>query len=151
MAGTRGLPALAVIAMIAVLAKPQLFGGPPLVATELPASRFPIDAVEFLRQSPEAVRGNMFNEYAWGGYFILAMPQRKVFLHPNLDVYGEDVVRDFLQVNGVQPGWEDILKKYHVDWTILPREHRLNHLLAQRADWHLVYTDQVATIYGRIP
>jgi hypothetical protein len=151
MAGTRGLPALAAIAMIAVLTKPQFFGGPPLVATELPASRFPIDAVEFLRQSPGAVRGNMFNEYAWGGYFILAMPQRKVFLHPNLDVYGEEVVGDFLQVNGVQSGWENILRKYHVDWTILPREHRLNRLLAQRADWHLVYTDQVATIYGRIP
>jgi len=86
-----------------------------------------------------------------GGYFILAMPQRKVFLHPNLDVYGEEVVGDFLQVNGVQSGWENILRKYHVDWTILPREHRLNRLLAQRADWHLVYTDQVATIYGRIP
>jgi len=86
-----------------------------------------------------------------GGYFILAMPQRKVFLHPNLDVYGEEVVGDFLQVNGVQSGWENILRKYHVDWTILPREHRLNRLLAQRADWHLVYTDQVATIYGGSP
>jgi hypothetical protein len=140
-----------VIAMIVVLAKPQFFGGRSLVATELPASRFPAGAVEFLRQSPGAVHGNMFNEYAWGGYFILAMPQRKVFLHPNLDVYGEEVVRDFVHVNSVEPGWEDILKKYHVDWTILPREHRLNRALAQRVDWRLVYADPVATIYGRIP
>ena len=151
MAGARGLPALAVIAMVAVLAKPQLFGGPPLLVTELPASRFPVDAVAFLRQSPDAVHGNMFNEYVWGGYFTLAMPERKIFLHPNLDVYGEEIVRDFLRVNNGDPGWEDILRKYHVDWTILPREHRLNRLLARRADWKLVYTDPVATIYGRIP
>ena len=151
MAGGRGLPALAVIVMILLLAKPQLLGGQPLVATELPASRFPTAAVEFLRQSPGAVHGNMFNEYAWGGYFTLAMPQRKIFIHPNLDVYGEEVVRDFVRVNSVEPGWENTLAKYQVDWTILPREHRLNRALAQRGDWKLVYTDSVATIYGRIP
>ena len=89
-----------------MLAKPQLLGGAPLVTTELPASRFPVAAVGFLRQSPGVVHGNMFNEYAWGGYFTLAMPERKVFLHPNLDVYGEEVVRDFLRVNNGEPGWE---------------------------------------------
>jgi hypothetical protein len=150
-AGARGLPTLAVIAMILVLAKPQLFGGEPLLDTELPANRFPVAAVNFLRQTPNAVHGEMFNDYMWGGYFILAMPERKVFFHPNALVYREEVVRDFLLVNDLQPGWEDVLKKYHVGWTILPPEHRMNHLLAQRADWKLVYTDSVATIYGRIP
>jgi len=151
MAGARGLPVLAVIAMIAVLAKPQLFGGPPLLATELPASRFPVAAVKFLRRSPDVVHDEMFNDYTWGGYFTLAMPERKVFFHPIVLVYGEEVIRDFLRVDEVQPGWEAVLKKYHVGWTILPREHRLNRLLAQRVDWRLVYTDPVATIYGRIP
>ncbi len=151
MAGGRGLPALAVVAMILILAKPQLFGGGSLVNTELPANRFPVAAVEFLRQTPDAVHGEMFNDYVWGGYFILAMPERKVFFHPNALVYGEEVVREFLQVNNAQRGWEDVLKKYRVGWTILPREHRLNRLLAQRADWKLVYADPVATIYGRIP
>jgi hypothetical protein len=151
MAGARGLPALAVVAMILVLAKPRLFGGGPLLGTELPANQFPIAAVEFLRQTPKAVHDEMFNDYVWGGYFILAMPERKVFFHPNALVYGEEVVREFLQVNNVQPGWEDVLKKYHVGWTILPREHQLNRLLAQRNDWKLVYADPVATIYGRIP
>lgn len=148
-AGARGLPALAVAAMILVLAKPQLFGGQPLLRTELPANRFPVGAVEFLRQSPNAVRGEMFNEYAWGGYLILAMPERKVFIHPNLDVYGVELTKDYIQVNNAEPDWEDVLKKYNVGWTILPCEHRLNRALAQRADWRLVYADPVASIYGR--
>jgi hypothetical protein len=149
MAGASGLPALAMMAMILVLAKPQFFGGRALASTELPANRFPAAAVKFLRQSPNVVRGEMFNEYAWGGYLILAMPERKVFIHPNLDVYGEELVREFIQVNDVRPGWEDVLKKYHVNWTILPREHRLSQVLARRTDWKLVYTDPVASIYGR--
>ena len=148
MVRARGLPVLAVAAMVLVLAKPQLFGGQPLVSTELPANQFPVDAVQFLRQSPNVVHGEMFNEYTWGGYFVLAMPERKVFIHPDFFVYGEEVVRDFLRVNGAQPGWEDVLEKYHVGWTILPRAHRLNHVLAQRTDWKLVYTDRVASIYG---
>jgi hypothetical protein len=149
MAGARGLPALAIVAMIVILAKPQLFGGRPLLRTELPADRFPIGAVEFLRRSPDAVHGEMFNDFMWGGYFTLAMPERKVFIHPILVVYGEDLVREFNQVNYVQPDWEDVLKKYHVGWTILPRDHQLNRTLAQRSDWKLVYTDPVASIYGR--
>jgi hypothetical protein len=148
-AGARGLPALAIVAMMLILAKPQLFGGQPLVRTELPADRFPIAAVEFLRQSPNAVRGEMFNDFMWGGYFTLVMPERKVFIHPILVDYGEELVREFNQVNYVQPGWEDVLKKYHVGWTILPRDHQLNRVLAQRADWRLVYADPVTSIYGR--
>lgn len=149
LAGARGLPALAIVAMILFLAKPQLFGGRPLLRTELPADRFPVAAVEFLRQSPNAVRGEMFNDFMWGGYFTLVMPERKVFIHPILVDYGEELVREFNRVNYVQPGWEDVLKKYHVGWTILPREHPLNRVLAQRADWRLVYSDPVASIYGR--
>ena len=150
-AGARGLPVLVVATLILVVAKPQLFGGEPLLHTELPANRFPVAAVDFLRQSPRAVHGEMFNEYAWGGYLILALPERKVFIHPNLDVYGEKLTRDFLQVNGAWPGWEDVLNKYHVGWTILPRGHPLNRALAQRADWTLVYADPLASIYGRKP
>jgi hypothetical protein len=147
----RGLPALAVIAMILVLAKPWLFGGQPLLITELPSNQFPVATIKFLRQSPNAVHGEMFNDYMWGGYFTLAMPERKIFFHSNALVYGENIFRDFLRVNGAQPGWEEVLDKYRVGWTILPREHRLNGALSQRAGWRLVYTDPVATIYGRNP
>jgi hypothetical protein len=80
----------------------------------------------------------MFNEYAWGGYLILALPERKVFIHPNLDAYGEELTRQFLQVNNIRPGWEDVLRRYRVGWTILPRDHPLNLVLARRNDWNLV-------------
>ncbi len=151
LAGARGLPALATLAMVLVTAKPQLLGGQPWLTTELPAQRFPVAAVEFLRNSPNAVHGEMFNEYTWGGYLARAIPERKVFIHPNLDVYGEDLVREFIRVNDAQVGWDEILKKYNVGWTILPVDHRLNHILADRADWKLVYSDPVASIYGRVP
>jgi hypothetical protein len=148
-AGARALPVVAVAAMILVLAKPQLLGGQPWLRTGLPADRFPVGAVEFLRRSPEAVHGEMFNEYMWGGYLIWALREWKVFIHPNLNVYGVKLLEDFIAVNKLEPGWQDILKKYNVGWTILPREHQLNGVLAQSADWSLVYTDAVAAVYAR--
>lgn len=148
-AGARSLPALAVAAMIVVLAKPQLLGGRPLLRTELPAGRFPVGAVEFLRQSADAVHGKMFNEYAWGGYLIWALPERKVFIHPNLNVYGVKLLEDYIEADKARPGWRDILKKYDIGWTILPPDDQLNRALALSADWRLVYTDAVATVYAR--
>ena len=148
-AAARGLPAVAVAAMILVLAKPQLVGGGPVLRTELPSDRFPVGAVEFLRRSPDVIRGDMFNEYMWGGYLIWALPERKVFIHPNLNVYGVKLLEDFIAANKAQPGWQDILKRYQVDWTILPRDHPLNRDLAQSGQWALVYTDAVATVYSR--
>jgi hypothetical protein len=149
MAGARGLPALAVVAVVLIMAKPQILGGQPWLTTELPAQRFPVAAVEFLLRAPNAVHGEMFNEYTWGGYLIWALPGRKVFIHPNLDVYGEELVKEFLQVNEAKDGWQDVLKKYNVGWTILSPNHPLNRLLAKRAGWKLVYSDGVASIYGR--
>jgi len=149
LAGARALPALVMVATILVLAKPQLVGGQPLLRTELPADRFPDGAVEFLRQSPEVVRGKMFNDYMWGGYFILVMPEQKVFIHPNIGVYGEELVKEFVHVNNVQPDWEDILKKYRVGWTILPVKHPLNHLLEMNPHWTPVFSNGQAVIFSR--
>lgn len=151
MAGARALPAIAVVAMMLVLAKPQLLGGQPVWRTELPADKFPVDAVEFVRRSPDAVPGQMFNDYTWGGYLIWALPERKVFIHPHLDVYGEQLVRDFNEVDDAKPGWERVLRQYDVGWTILPREHPLNHVLSRRSDWKSAYADNVAVIYRRQP
>jgi hypothetical protein len=149
LAGARGLPVLVMVAMILVLAKPQLFGGRPLLRTELPADRFPDGAVEFLRQCPNAVHGEMFNDYMWGGYFILVMPERKVFIHPDLGVYGEELVKEFIHVNNVQPDWEDILKKYRVGWTILPVRHPLNHVLEMNPHWTPVFSNGQALVFSR--
>jgi len=72
-----------------------------------------------------------------------------VFIDGRIDLYGEALLREFSEVFYLRPGWERVLDKYGVGWTILPRAHALNSLLALRTDWHLVHTDEVATVYGR--
>jgi hypothetical protein len=80
---------------------------------------------------------------------MLYLPERKVFIDGRNDFYGEELVREFRQVYDVKPGWENVLEKYNVGWTILPRKHSFNSLLALRKDWKLLYQDDVATVYTR--
>lgn len=150
-AGHASLPVMAVIVMLMVMAKPMLAGGRTLVETEVLTNRFPAASVKYLRAHPEVVSGEMFNDYGWGGYLILYLPERKVFIDGRNDFYGEALLREFTDVNRLKPAWEEVLTKYHVGWTILPRGHPLNELLALRTDWSQTYADDVAAIYTRRP
>lgn len=148
-AGGRALVAVAVVAVLLAMARLPLVGGEPIVTTDVLTNRFPVAAVQFLQSTNGVVHCEMFNEYAWGGYLMLAMPERKVFIDGRNDFYGEGLIREFNEVDELNPGWEDVLRKYDVGWTILPPKHPLSNLLALRADWEPAYKDDVAVIYTR--
>ena len=141
-AGGGGVVALSLIAVLLALAKPVL-------VTELPDNEWPAAAVRFLRANDGSMRGQMFNEYVWGGYLAQQLPDRKVFIDGRNDFYGPELVREYSEVSQLQPGWEVVLQKYGVGWTILPRAHRLNEVLAVHPQWQVAHTDAVATVYCR--
>ena len=145
----RATVVVALLALVAVLAKPKLVGGEPVIASDVLSNRFPVAAVQFVTAHPQAVHGEMFNDYGWGGYLILAMPAHRVFVDGRNDFYGPDLIREFSSVNTVETNWETILHKYGVGWTILPRAHPLNVLFSLRKDWTLAYADDVTAIYAR--
>jgi hypothetical protein len=107
---------------------------------------FPISAVEFLKR--EQIRGNMFNSDAFGDYIIYAAwPQYKVFIDGRSDMYGTSILKEYLTVVNVQPGWEKVLEKYDIGWIIFDAESALSAILRQRRDWQLLYGDKVANIF----
>jgi len=149
-AGHITLPLLAVALMLLIFSKPALLGGQPLIDTTAMTNRFPVAAANYLRNHPQIVHGEMFNDYAWGGYLILYFPERKVFIDGRNDFYPPSFLHDFSAVNHLAPSWESVLAKYHIGWTILPRDHPLNQLLALHKNWRLAYADDVALIYSRL-
>jgi hypothetical protein len=141
----------AVVALVIIAAKPVLAGGSPIIATGPLTNRFPVAAVQYLQKNLEAVTGEMFNDYGWGGYLMLVLPERKVFIDGRMDFYGDVLVNEFNEVNDVRPGWERVFKEYRVGWTILPAKHTLNSVLALHPAWKLIYSDEVAVIYAHEP
>jgi hypothetical protein len=149
LADGRATAALAFIVLVIVLAKPHLLGGEPVITTDVLSNRFPVAAVQFVTAHPQAVHGEMFNDYGWGGYLMLVLPEHKVFVDGRNDFYGDDLIKDFVDVNKVHSDWDAVLRRYGVGWTILPRDHPLNILLALHTDWSAAYTDDVTAIYTR--
>lgn len=139
----------AVVCLTLVMAKPTIAGGAPVLATDFPPDRYPVDAVEYLRTHPDVVHGEMFNLFLWGGYLEYSLPQHKAFIDSRNDFYGLVLLREFHTVNGPKPGWETVFAKYHIDWTILPVQHPLNQILQLRPDWQLVFSNQETLVYSR--
>lgn len=146
-----GTVVLVSIVLVAVMAKPKMLGGQPLVTSGVLSNRFPVAATQFVDAHPAAVSGEMYNTFSWGGYLILYLPAHKVFVDGRNDFYGMALIREWNDVDQIHQDWDAILKKYRVGWTILPRNHALNSFLALRTDWRLAYEDDVADIYTRRP
>ncbi len=112
-------------------------------------SIFPVQAVDWLEEHPQP--GNMFNEFNWGGYLeYRCWPGCKVFLDSQTDFYGEALLRDYQLILSAGPGWEDLIEKYDLEWTITARNGMLSAKLASSLDWSLLYEDATTAIYRKM-
>ena len=139
---SRGWPLAAATAVIAITCIPH--------PTAMSADRWPAAAVEFIQRHPERFTGNMFNQYAWGGYLMEVLPEYKVFVDGRTDFYGEQLLEEFSDVTALHSNWTQILTKYDVAWTLMPADHRLNAALPLLG-WQAIYTNNVTTIFRRPP
>jgi hypothetical protein len=118
--------------------------------TALPAERWPVAAVRYLKAHPDTVRGPVLNQYTWGGYLMWELPEHKTFVDGRADFFGEEPVKEFRDATSLRPNWPEVFRKYNIQWTLMPRDHRLNLVLALLPEWSCVYTDDVSTIYRRL-
>lgn len=108
----------------------------------------PVAAVEFMKR--EKIPGNMFNDDEFGDYIIYAAwPQYRVFFDGRSDMYGTKRFKDYYKITGFENDWEDVMKKYDMNWIIYGAGSHLSRYLRGRDDWKLIYADKVAHIFVR--
>jgi tetratricopeptide (TPR) repeat protein len=152
--GPRRLPvALAVLFLAAV---------PVLIArSEVPRFGHGLDpltnpegAYQFLQEHD--LPGEVMTSDMWSGSFLWRFyPQRKVYIHNQLEVYGEPFWREeYLPLLAARSGWEKSLERYGVNTLVLRysgaryRQRIADAAFASR-DWSLVYWDDLAEIMVR--
>ncbi|HTS19222.1 MAG TPA: hypothetical protein VMP11_16720 [Verrucomicrobiae bacterium] len=140
---SRAWPLVGLVAIVAIVAFPR--------PTEIPAKKWPVDAVAYIHAHPDQFKGNMFNLYIWGGYLMYALPEHRVFVDGRTDFYGESLIRQYDDTSLLHTNWQQPLAQYRVDWTIMPTDHRLNLALALLPGWHCVYSNEVAAIFRKQP
>ncbi len=123
-------------------------GGTHLMDFKHGKKTFPVDALEFALNNH--IEGKMFNNDGWGGYIIYrSSPHYKVFFDGRSDMYGVPFMKEYVKVARAEPGYEDILDKYKVDWVIYNNGSAICQLLQAGGKWRLVYADETADILVR--
>lgn len=111
---------------------------------------YPVAAVAYLNDN--AVSGNLLNEYAWGGYFIWAAPERPVFVDGRTDIFDwTGVLGEYMRWYTLQEAPNLLLDKYDIDYCVLAVHSQISRAVALLPTWRKVYTDDVAVVFTRSP
>lgn len=106
----------------------------------------PLAALEFLSQ--EKILGRMFNHDEFGDYLIYKLwPQYQVFIDGRSDMYGKEMLKDYLAVVKLKPNWRDVFDKYQVDWVFFSTGSPISVMLRSQPDWARIYQDKTAEIF----
>ena len=138
---------LAIVLLLALAGVLKLFlaAEPSFVDTHL-RQTFPAEAVEWIKSNrPE---GRLFNEYAWGGYLIWALPEYPVFVDGRTDLYGDEIIGDWSEVISGGGDWQAILERWQVGLVLVAPGQPLEREL-DREGWKDLYRDKTAVIYGK--
>ncbi len=135
---------LVAAAMIGFRALPNL--RPSSEAAELSAV-LPVESTSALAGLQRPLR--IFNYYGYGGYLVFKLQTQGglVFIDGRVEVYGPQVFADYLQVSYAQPGWRDVIGRYHPDAVMLPNTHPLEAVLSGDPAWRPLARDRVATVF----
>jgi hypothetical protein len=107
---------------------------------------FPVDAVAWLERSD--IKGNMLNDYNWGGYLIWNLRDNPVFVDGRTDLFGDEILKDYLSVMSQQKGWEVILDEYQIVSVLVPEDSDIAKAL-RNANWEIIFQDSKAVIIQR--
>ena len=89
----------------------------------------------------------MFNRYRWGRFLIWRLwPEYLVFVDGRTDLYGDDVLEDYVEIATAGPRAMALLEAYGVTWAIIRPDDALGTLLACEG-WELAYEDRVAVVW----
>jgi hypothetical protein len=144
--GAINLGLLAIILVLALLKiVPSLS---PELNQQVQRENTPVDAASWIgaHQPPQ----EMFNPYDWGGYLIWTLwPDYQVFVDGRTDLYGDELLREYLNTQLGRPGFESTLDAYDVNTILTYSSGALDARLSCAADWEEAYRDGAAVIYVR--
>jgi hypothetical protein len=76
-------------------------------------------------------------------------PEYRVSMDGRADVYGDQLIEDFLAAHVGEPEWRNFLDNHGVRTVLLRPDVPLASLLRQDLAWHKVFEDQGSVIFVR--
>jgi hypothetical protein len=109
---------------------------------------FPVAAVNWIRENrPE---GRIFNTYGWGGYLIWNLyPDYPVFIDGRADVYGDNIMQEYMKIHNAIPGWEGKLQEAGVNIALVETGSPIFNALNNSPEWSLALKDKIQALFIR--
>ncbi len=108
----------------------------------------PFQATAFLAQAD--LPKELFNSYNWGGFLIWQLyPRYRVFVDGRTDLYGEEVLEEYLKAYWASSQWREPLEKYNINSIVIEKDSTFATVLAESSDWQQVYADELAVVFVR--
>lgn len=138
---------LMIVALIALVAFVKLYvvTQPSLVDAYLRAGS-PVGAVNWIAEHHP--QGRLFNSYNWGGYLIWALPEYPVFVDGRTDLYGDEIIGEWMRIVQADEGWQERLAHWQVNLILIEPDRPLVQALSE-AGWVVLYQDEMSVVYGR--
>lgn len=111
------------------------------------AAYVPEQALPWVRSI--AGKGNLFNDFDWGGYFELEAPQTKYFIDSRVDIFvhhGE--MSDYARAVDGHATFA-VLDKYRIRYALLPSGSPMAYMLEHNAAWKVLWKDPQAEAFER--
>ena len=106
----------------------------------------PVAAAEYIKDTQPS--GALLNSYNWGGYLIWALPDYPVFIDGRTDLYGDQIIGEWLALVQTKGDWEEKLTERQINLVLLEPHWPIIAELAE-AGWTQLYQDEISVIYAR--
>ena len=148
--GLRGhvWPMIAVIVTGFIAANGGRVGSRQVMDAHFDPHRFPVHAVDFLERNhvPEPV---LTPDY-WGGYLIYRLyPKTPVVIDDRHDLYGEELLKSYLRMVHVEPGWDGFFREDDVHYVLVPSGSALANMLMLTPQWRTKDLDSATVLFER--
>ncbi len=131
---------------IALILSPDLIGKK--INMGLDTSRYPIKIVEHIQLNN--IKGNIFNQYAWGGFLIWSLPNRKVFIDGRMDVYQKEISDQYFAIIDLKKGWEEFLRRHAIEHIVVKKDKMISKLLTKvNTDWIVIQETENAYLFSK--
>ncbi len=136
-----GMLGLACFIKLAIVGYPGMMG-------VYEARHFPKEAALFMQKNPALHEGRLFNSYNWGGYLIWKDPETKVYVDGRTDLFGDEILGEWMTIAQAGDGWQDLLGKWDVTRVIIEPTRPLASALTSNG-WVERYRDTQAVVFDR--
>lgn len=106
----------------------------------------PLNAINWIENNQPD--GNLFSEYNWGGYLIWHLRDYPVFVDGRTDLFGDEILGEWIIVTQAEDGWEHILEKWDVNMVLLGPNRVITKMLAFYG-WAEEFADENSIIFTR--